>query len=167
MRQSLAAFLALALSATVSGCVAPIQSMMLTEDTALVSAVGKGPQDQSKVIEASLHEAARLTASKGYRYFVIVDSADASTTGERRAAPTPTQRERITATGTPVAGQLLSAPVYRDYFKFPSNNVKYVKPGIDIAIRMYREGEIDPKSQGVWSTAELLNPSASASPALP
>ncbi len=165
MRQSLAAVLAFALGATVSGCVAPIQSMMVTEDTALVSVVGKGPQDQNKVIDASLHEAARLTASKGYRYFVIMDAVDASKTGERRAAPTPTQKDRTATAGTPVAGQLLFAPVYRDYFKFPSNNVKYLKPGIDIAIRMYHEGEIDPKSQGVWSTAELLN--ASASPALP
>jgi hypothetical protein len=141
--------------------------MMVTEDTALVSVVGKGPQDQNKVIDDSLHEAARLTASKGYRYFVIMNAADASRTGERSSAPTPTQRDRSATAATPVAGQLLSAPVYRDYFKFPNRNVKYVKPGIDIAIRMYREGEIDPKSQGVWSTAELLNPSASASPALP
>lgn len=166
MRQSLVAAMALLLSAAASGCARPIESMMITEDTALVSVIGKNPEDKNKVIESSLQEAARLTASKGYRYFVILDTADASVTGERTEPPRPTQRERNITTPT-AAGQLNTAPVYRDYFRFPGRKVTYLRPGIDITIRMYREGEIDPKSQGVWNTAELLKSPASVSPASP
>jgi hypothetical protein len=163
MRQSLSVVLVLALGAAISACAGSIQSMMLTDDTALVSAVGDRPEDRGKVIDASLREAARLTVSKGYRYFVVMDAADASKTGQRLEAPRPTQRERNIATPVPFSGQLLTAPVYRNYFKPLGNNVTYVKPGLDITIRMYREGEVDPKSQGVWNTADLLNPAASVS----
>jgi hypothetical protein len=167
MRRFLAAAFVLALGAAVSGCASPIQSMMLTEDTALVSAIGHKPEDQGKVVDASLQEAARLTASKGFRYFVIMDAADASKMGSRFEAPMPSARDRNVTTPTAFSGQLITTPVYRDYFKFPGRNVAFVRPGIDITIRMYREGEIDPKSQGVWSAADLLKPPATASRAAP
>ena len=164
MRQSLAIALALAAGAAVSGCASPIQSMMITEDTALVSVIGKNPDDQGKVIEASLQEAARLTESKGYRYFVIMEAADASKIVQRFEEPRTTPRDRVFATPIPFSGRLQTAPVYRDFFRFPRVNVTYIKPGLDITIRMYREGEVDPKSQGVWSTAEVLNPADVALP---
>jgi hypothetical protein len=138
MRQSLAASLLLALGAAASGCASPIQSMMLTDDTALVSAIGYKPEDQGKVIEDSLKEAAKLTAAKGFRYFVILDAADASRPG-RQIVVQSAIRQTFPETFPPAGG-----------------SIGYTRPGLDMTIRMYRDGEIDPKTEGLWNSAELL-----------
>jgi hypothetical protein len=36
----------------------------------------------------------------------------------------------------------------------PDGGLSYLRPGVDITIRMHREGEIDPKKDGVWSASD-------------
>ena len=38
----------------------------------------------------------------------------------------------------------------------PGSAMGYVKPGADIYIRFYREGEIDPKTPGLWDADSVL-----------
>ena len=121
------------------GCAAP-HSTMLADDSALISVFGSSPNDREMVIQAALAEAARTTAAQGYRYFIIIKAQDVSRMG------TMTAHDQ---TGARKPGA--------NYVTF-SRNVTYLRPGIDITIRMFREGEIDPQIMGVWNTDGTMGP---------
>ena len=38
----------------------------------------------------------------------------------------------------------------------PASAVPFVKPGMDIVIKMFREGEIDPRTPSVWDADSIL-----------
>jgi hypothetical protein len=128
------------------GCAAP-HSTMLADDSALISVFGSSSNDREMVIQAALAEAARTTAAQGYRYFIIIKAQDVSRMG------TMTVHDQ---TGARSSTNNLSKPG-ANYVTF-SRNVTYLRPGIDITIRMFREGEIDPQIMGVWNTDGTMGP---------
>jgi hypothetical protein len=138
----------------VAGC-ASSESMLLTEDTALISAHGRTLDDKAMVIDATLAEAARMTRSHGYRYFVIVSAADASRV-ERMTVPrlrhedTNHREDLYTAASRSPSAYALSVVIP------PRRKLAYVKPGLDITIRMYRDGEVNPNTSGVWNSDMIL-----------
>lgn len=144
-----------------AGCANSVESMMITSDTALISAVGSNAGDKARLIDASLQEAARVTRQHGYRYFVVLDAADASRTGRRIVVTSRVRQEKINdhPYGSSNLPSLTSV-----YGTFPptGRSVSYVKPGLDITIRMYRQGEVDPARDGVWSSDAVLSKTASA-----
>jgi hypothetical protein len=113
----------------------------------LISASGSGPEDRERVIQEVLAEAAKTTAAHGYRYFIILKAQDASRVG------TMTVHDQ---TGPRTAPSNLSRPG-ANYVQF-SRNVSYVRPALDITIRMFREGEIDPGIMGVWNIDGTMGP---------
>jgi hypothetical protein len=128
------------------------QSMAITEDTALISFVGQSGDDRETLIGGAISEAAKATRALGYRYFVILDTADASQVVARYV---PTQilsvqnaRRRSTNTNP--------NPGYYEYIT-PGRVVKELRPGLDISIRMYREGAIDASREGVWNSAAVID----------
>jgi hypothetical protein len=137
------------------GCASDIQSRMITADTALITAIGRNPTDQAKVVDASLTEAAKVTRDHGYRYFVIVSAADASSIG-RTIVPSRAVQEQTLRDGAYGTSTLLPASDAYGIQTKPGESERYYKPGLDITIRMYREGEINPKSQGVWNPDVIL-----------
>ena len=143
MRKFLIQFAALLV---LGGCAAP-RSTMLADDSALISAFGNGPDDREKVIQDALAQAARTTAAQGYRYFIILKAQDVSRMG------TMTVHDQ---TGARTAPNNLSKPG-ANYVTF-SRNVTYLRPGLGITIRMFREGEIDPQIMGVWNTEGTMGP---------
>jgi hypothetical protein len=143
MREVLTVFVVLFV---LCGCVAP-HSTMLADDSARISAFGRSPQDREKVIQEVLAEAGRATLQQGYRYFIILKAQDVSRMG------TMTVHDQ---TGPRTAPSNLSRPG-ANYVMF-SRNVTYLRPGLDITIRMFREGEIDPEIKGVWNTEGTMGP---------
>jgi hypothetical protein len=130
------------------------QNMTITEDTALVSFVGHSGDDREKLISEAISEVAKVTRAHGYRYFVILDTADASQI-VTRYVPTrilSVQNARRTNTNTVPNPN----PGYYDYIT-PGRTVKELRPGLDIAIRMYREGAIDATREGVWNSAAIVD----------
>lgn len=122
------------------------KSVLLTEDTALVSAFGRSPGDKGKIIDATLHEAAKLTQAHGYRYFVILTAAGTSTMPRTRVSASSRYQSRP---------DLYSSAYRRPTSAFDIGSAPR-KPGLEITIRMYRLGEVDPDSQGVWNSDVIL-----------
>jgi hypothetical protein len=141
-----------------AGC-ASSSSVMLTDDTALISVLGQGSSDRARLINQALAIAARATRTRGYRYFVIVDTADASRRGVKVA------QAQIFPANTLFRGNILSNldPTFlpgSDYTR-PNRRIPYVRPGIDVTIRMYRDGEVSPDTEGVWNPDTILGAYAS------
>ena len=126
------------------------QSMTITEDTVLVSFVGQSGDDRENLLVGAISGAAKVTRERGYRYFVILDTADASHTVARyvpgEILPIQSSRPRIIA-----SINLSSAYIT------PGHTVKELRPGLDITIRMYREGAIDAMKEGVWNSAAVID----------
>jgi hypothetical protein len=150
---------AAACAVLLSGCVTA-QSTMLTDSTALVTVRGAHSNDRDEVVHATLAEAAKLTRMHGYRYFTILMAEDASRWGSTIVPGTVfhyDRRER--PLGVPLLGlQRLPSATYTT----PDTSVPYVTPGLEITIRMYREGEVDPGRKEVWNPEVILGPTASA-----
>ena len=132
---------------------------MLNDNTALISATGSNVADRMEIVDNALKEAANVTSAHGYRYFVIISADNTSTSmtvavpGQRFVVQMPANRSFggntfFTATGGTYAA--------------PDRTVTRFKPGLDIIIQMYRQGEIDPNQQGVWNADVVLGRFAAA-----
>jgi hypothetical protein len=143
-----------------AGCAHSTESMMLTDDTALISATGRDRNDEGKVVDATLREAAKLTRQHGYNYFVILSAADASRVGNTIVPNGRLQNQP--ATDSTYGTSTLSRSFRVGAATFVGRRTSYYKPGLDITIRMYRPGDIDPQRAGVWTTEVILQDTAAA-----
>jgi hypothetical protein len=132
------------------GCTST-QSMMITEDTALITVLGQSDNGRAKLDDKALAEAARVTRQRGFRYFVILDGAEASQSGVklRPGEPIPFrfQNRRTNLTSFFASGATYTTP---------DEMMRYVRFGLDITIRMYREGDVDPAGRGVRDSDVVL-----------
>lgn len=149
MRRVLVAAIAAVL---LSGCVTA-KATMLDDRTAIISGRGNNFTSQADVLHKVLIEAATTAQARGYRYFVIESSQD---TTRRGTAYFPGQ---TTTTGS-VSGVCATAVCTGNYrsqsYTSPGSAVPIVKPGADVQVRFYREGEIDPSPRHVWDTQSVL-----------
>ena len=146
MRKAITAFACVVL---LSGC-ASATSSMLSEDTALISAEGIGPNDREKVVQDVLAEAARLTNAHGYRYFVVLTADDVTHTVTIRTPGRLLHNQ--SPRSTEAFGTFSSGRAYAtggSNYQTPDRVEERVKPAMDIIIRMYRAGEIQPR-EGVF-----------------
>jgi hypothetical protein len=143
-----------------AGCASPIESMMITADTALITSIGNNAKDKAKVIDASLKEAARVTRAHGYRYFVVLEASDASQMARRIVFTSRVHENKIN--DTPYGNSSLP-PLNNVYGTIPptGQSVTYYRPGLDITIRMFHPGEVDPAKDGVWNSDTVLSKTAS------
>jgi hypothetical protein len=125
--------------------------MILTDDTALISISHQGEGDMEKIFNDALAEAARATRAQGYRYFSIIDTADTSERGVkiRQGVPVHIQdTPGFARGGSPLSSNFISGSSYRT----PDRRIPYVRLGLDITIRMYRDGDVNPANPGVWNS---------------
>lgn len=147
---------ALACVVLLSGCASAAVGTMLSDDTALISAEGKGPHDRDKVVRDALDEAARLTTAKGYRYFVVVTADDLTRT------LTVQVPGRLLYNQPPRANEPFGTYAGRAYatggstYMTPDRKIERITPAIDIMVRMYRAGEIDPAMEGVFDATAVV-----------
>jgi hypothetical protein len=153
------AIVALACAVFVAGC-ASASGTMLSADTAIISSEGTGPADREKVIRDALSEAARLTSANGYRYFVVLTADDLThtvtvrTPGRQLYQQAPRSAEGTFGT---YAGRAYA--VGGSTYQTPDRVQERIKPAMDIIIRMYRAGDIEP-AEGVFDAAAMLAPGA-------
>ena len=154
-------FIAAALCAVLlCGCVSA-QSTMLTDSTAMVTARGAHSNDRNDLVQATLAEAAKLTRMHGYRYFTILKATDASRWGSITTPGVTLVFEG--GVQRPLGTTNLGAQnIPGSKFSGPDNSVPIIRPGLEITIRMYRDGEVDPGRQEVWNPEVILGPTASA-----
>ena len=154
-------FLLLAFSGLLLAACAGPQSRMLTEDTALITVIAPSPDDRPTLVDATLKEAAKISREHGFRYFIILDAADASRT-DVRFLPGDSVFTRSLPQSSSILNSRAPAYVPRSAFIPPDRKVQYRRPGLEITIRMYREGEVDPGRQGVWNGDVILGTLAAA-----
>jgi len=139
------------------GC-ASASGTMLSENTAIISAEGSGPNYRDQVIHDVLAEAARLTAVNGYRYFVVLTADDLTHTVTVRIPG------RVLHNQPPRTNEAFGTFSGRAYatggssYMLPDRVEEHIRPAMDIIIRMYRPGEIEPQMEGVWDATAALPP---------
>jgi len=150
--------IAIILTALLLGGCANATGMMLTDSTALISALGSASSDRSSVFDSALAEAGRLARAHGYQYFVVLKVEDRSIT---TAKYMPGHTIPFNLTGhlsrNAVSTTTLSpANMAGGTLTGAGTSVTSVKPGLEITVKMYRSGEIDSNQEGVWNVEFLL-----------
>ena len=154
MREAIALLACLVL---LGGCQSA-SSTMLSADTAIISASGNGPSDRDKVVRDALEEAARVTSANGYRYFVVLTADDLTST------MTVVIPGRTFYNLPPRANESFGAYTGRPYatggsnYTTPERKQERIRPAMDIIIRMYRQGDIEPQTEGVFDAVTPLPP---------
>ena len=139
--------------AFLGGCVAA-DTTMLDERSAIISGRGTNYTSQAQVLQKVLAEAATAAQARGYRYFVVLGTADRTTTG---ATYFPGQTTTTgTATGSCMTEMFCNAQYQQQSYTTPGAVVSVVRPGADVGVRFYKEGEIDPNQAGVWDSVSIL-----------
>lgn len=139
-----------------TGCVRS-KSVMLDASTAIISSRGSAFDSHARVTQAALVEAATLAVSRGYRYFVIVDTQDRTITtlwhdsGTTKTTGTVDGLVMGSGNSKVVAGNYSASTT-----STPATTTTLIKPGSDVTVKMFREGELDPKSPGVWDAPAVL-----------
>ena len=129
--------------------------MMITEDTALITVAAQGSDTREALVNATLSEAAKITRTHGFRYFVLLQSEDASTV-VTRIIPGQTFYNHRSIPRSFGSGPNANIPPAEPY-KLPDREVKLLRLGLDTTIRMYRDGDIDPSGNGVLDSEMLLS----------
>jgi hypothetical protein len=140
-----------------AGCTSA-NSTMLSADTALVYATGNDPSAREQVLKAALNEAAELTNARGYRYFVILTADDTTrvVTLQVPGHSLPNETNHARNFGT-TFGNAPERP--GNTYTAPDTQLQRVRPGLDLVIRMYRAGEIQPR-EGVFDALAMSAPDA-------
>ncbi len=126
---------------------------MLSPDTAVISGRGTAFDTSGGVAKATLNEAATQTLARGYRYFVVTNAQDASRTG---VFVSPGHSTSYTTGSVYASGNYATGSATTQTYTTPSTATPFVKPGVEATIKMYRQGEIDPKAPGVWDAQAVL-----------
>ena len=137
----------LALAALLLAACAASKSTMIAENTAAISVVGRSADDRERVIQDALLEAGKITREHGYQYFIIVRAQDASRTSTAFLDDQTVRRSSVTNLSKPGASYVTV-----------TRNLMIRHPGLDLTIRMFHEGEIDPRIQGVWNIDGGIGP---------
>jgi hypothetical protein len=122
--------------------------MLLADDTALISVLSQGASDRAKLVDSALAEAAKMTRAHGYRYFVIIDASDASQRGVKVRQGLPIHIQTTPFMGSRLSSNYLGGATYTG----PDRRLPYVRLGLDMTIRMYHDGDVNPASPGVWNS---------------
>jgi len=154
LRRSFRAGIALSLIAaafSVAAC-ANASGMMLTENTGVVSALGSASSNPESVFETALIEAGNLARAHGYQYFTVLKTEDKSITGTQYVPgeTIPAGNSQRTS-ARPVGDANLETQTSNSTYTTPSAAMHYVRPGYELTVKMYREGEIDARMEGVWN----------------
>jgi len=148
----------IALSAFVlAGCVRAHTSM-LDERTAIISARGTAFDSMAEVQQRVIVDAANTALSRGFRYFVIVNGQDASVRGTAYFPGQTYSNGTATATVNTMGNTAYGTATYSgNSYTTPGTAVGFIKPRENVTVRFFREGEIDPRMQGVWDARSVLS----------
>lgn len=131
-----------------AGCVRT-ETAQIDARTAIISGRGSAFDSAAKVQVAAMVQAAKTTKSKGFRYFTVLGAQDTTTHG---AVYIPGQ----TTSNTTVSGFGNTAYATTTSTTTPGSMVGIVKPGEDITIKMFKEGEVQASAPGIWDADSIL-----------
>ena len=150
--------IAVGLICTVTAACVRTDAEMLDASSAIVSARGTAFDHPATVLKATVAEIAKLAQARGFAYFTIVSAQDATRTATMVL-------HGDTHTSGSISG---SVQAYGDGFgsvsgtysgtssTSPDQVINLAKPGSDVVVRFFHEGEVDPRAQGIWSVAAVM-----------
>jgi hypothetical protein len=145
------------LACLLAGCVTPnAEGTMLSADTALISSAGANVDEPADIIDRALKQAANLASAHGYQYFTILTADNTSTT---MTVSIPGQKLNVQnmQINRAYGATNFGAPASPGgTYTTPDRMVTRIKPSLDIIIKMYRQGQIDPNVPGVWNVDVVL-----------
>jgi hypothetical protein len=149
-----ASLLTAAMLALLAGC-ASTRSTLLSDDTALVSVSGQVGTERTALVRQSLVEGARVAHAHGYHYFVVLAADDVKRVITRTV---PGTNIFNASTSSRYYGNASPSPASRSGNSYSAADISFdeTSPGLDITIRMYHEGTIDPAMDGVWNSETIL-----------
>lgn len=138
------------------GCVRT-DTELLYSSTVVISARGTAFDTPATVVKATLAQAAQLAQSHGFQYFKIISASDAT---RLSTIYTPAETHSsgslngsVTAYGN--FGEL-NAQYNGTSYTTPGQAYTFIKPGADVMLKLYHDGEVDSRAPGVWSVASVL-----------
>jgi hypothetical protein len=155
--------LALAANAALAACAASpgSQSMMISEDTALISIPGRPREAKTELIERALLEAAAITRSRGFPYFTVLEAAETAEAVSRRRPGNTIPNQNMLVRGTFSNSNLSATFLPGATYTTPDEIRRETRITLDLTIRMYRAGGIDPAAVG---TCGVIAPQDSGTP---
>lgn len=140
-----------------AGCAAATgsQSMMITGDTALITVSSHARETKASLLDRGLREAAAITSSQGYSYFVVLDAAQTLETVRHRrpgeTLPNQNNPQRGTFSSSNLSATYLPGATYTT----PDEIRRETRLTLDLTIRMYQAGGIDPASDSTCGIVAL------------
>lgn len=140
-----------------TGCVRT-STTMLDSRTAIISGKGSAFDSHAGVAQATLVEAANLTIQNGYRYFVITGSQDRTRRGMLYSPGQSQTTGTLSGTTTTMGNmQTVNGSYSSNTITSPGTVTPLEKPGMDVEVKMFKVGEINPKKvEGVWDAEDVL-----------
>ena len=135
-----------------SACVTA-ETVMLDHRTAIISGRGDGYSSQASVVQRVMVEAATAAQARGFRYFAVLDSTD---TTRRGAVALPTNTYGQANAQTTCNYAYCNSSATGSSSTYGGGVMEVVRPGTDLQVRFYNDGEIDPNQPGVWDAVAVL-----------
>lgn len=140
----------------VAGCIRT-STQMLDERTAIITGRGTAFDKAATVQHDVLLRAAILANSRGFRYFQIVGGADQTRIATMVIPGQTYSSGYATGTATTMGNTTFGSANYSgSSYTTPTSVVPLVKPGMDVTIRMFRQGEVYPGQPGIWDAQSIL-----------
>lgn len=130
----------------VSACVRS-ETTMLTPNTAIIETQGTAFDSHSGVAKGALVEAATQTVSRGYRYFIVLEKNDTTQTHTDYTPGTSQTTGWVNPANGTYSATTTTTPGYTN---------TWTTPGSAMTIRMFKDGEVDPKLPPVWDAEAIL-----------
>jgi hypothetical protein len=132
------AMLPLIAAVALAGCV-QTGVRYLNNNTVVVSARGNGFAKPDQVQRSVMEKAASFAVENGYSHFSILGSADATSVGIYQT-PSTANTQGVFAAQPVCCGSVVGAYSQRTTYT-PGAAIPIIKPGMDVAVRFYHEGE--------------------------
>jgi hypothetical protein len=131
---------------------------MIDNRTAIVTARGTAFDRLASVQHDVLVRAAILTKARGFKYFQVLSVADATTTATMILPGQTYTSGTVTGSATTVGNTTFGNANYSgSSYTTPTNIIPLIKPGTDITIRMYKDGEVYAGQAGVWDAQGIIS----------
>jgi len=138
------------------GCVRT-DTEMLDASTAIVSARGTAFDTPATVLKTTVMEIAKLGQAHGFAYFMIVSAKDATRTATMYQPGASFTSGSVTGS----VSDLGNTGYFRGNYSAttpstPGWTQTFVKPGSDVVVRFFHQGEVDAHAEGMWSVADVI-----------
>lgn len=135
-----------------AGCTT-VSTDMLDDRTAVISGRGSAFNDIGDVTSEMLARAASQAKARGFKYFAVVDSRDATSYG---TYTTPTTTNSTAVGSAQCYGATCYGQASGTSTTYGGQSFALEKPGADMMVRFFLAGEVDPATPGVWDADRVL-----------